>query len=129
MLRPQRKKIIIACISLLAMTIAITAFAETIGQKIMRLRREKELGITKPVEKTIEVTVKTVTTVAGPLALPDNLARLPVQRDHADFLAARPGLASHQIHTDHLARQGLYVIDGFADFDAAAHSNSRKNHH
>ena len=46
MLKTQRKKTIIVCITLLAMTLAITAFAETIDQKIMRLKREKEQGKT-----------------------------------------------------------------------------------
>lgn len=45
MLSTHRKKTIIACISMLAMTLAVTAFAETIGQKIMRLKREKEQGV------------------------------------------------------------------------------------
>ncbi|MBW8016266.1 MAG: hypothetical protein FVQ82_08775 [Planctomycetes bacterium] len=44
MLKTQSKKTIIVCISLLAMTLAVTAFAETIGQRIMRLKREKEQG-------------------------------------------------------------------------------------
>ena len=86
MLSPNRKRTIIACISLLAMTLAVTAFAETIGQRIMRLRREKEQGTKstytrdkpaetpkttpteksipketpKPVEKTVQPVEKTV---------------------------------------------------------------------
>ncbi|MCF7956779.1 MAG: hypothetical protein K9M75_13330 [Phycisphaerae bacterium] len=44
MLSPQQKRTIIVCISLLAMTLSTTILAETIGQKIIRLQREKEQG-------------------------------------------------------------------------------------
>ncbi|MCF7955981.1 MAG: hypothetical protein K9M75_09290 [Phycisphaerae bacterium] len=44
MLSSQQKRTIIVCISLLAMTLSTAIFAETIGQKIMRLKREKEQG-------------------------------------------------------------------------------------
>lgn len=72
----QRKKIIIVCISLLVTALAITAFAETIGQKIIRLRREKEQGTSatysrdKPAE-TPKKTIKVTPALTNPAEKPD----------------------------------------------------------